>query len=251
MRRRPAFLLCALQGELLPIVSLWPLHMLVLLGGHRKFVDSQGPMSDTLGEVLDLGEWVYPLGPEPDPRAMRLALGVLHAAAGRARRGATIRAPSHGHWPARVPSGSLGNADARVCGADPKKAPTRGHRRLCGRIVLTTRSPALRSPAASVARLAQRPVDRDPAQRTAGQVECLDALRVYAANFLKAVHRATLGRFDHKLHLQSFTQIQREKPFRALAVRLGAIDAEDRTAMEQALSRLLSLNTLARGTLRP
>ncbi|WP_156925542.1 AAA family ATPase [Thioalkalivibrio paradoxus] len=64
--------------------------MLVPLGGHREFVSAHGLMNDALAEALDLGEWVDPMGPEYDPRAVRLALRSLHAAAERSRQRATV-----------------------------------------------------------------------------------------------------------------------------------------------------------------
>ncbi|AGA35141.1 hypothetical protein TVNIR_3507 [Thioalkalivibrio nitratireducens DSM 14787] len=64
--------------------------MLVPLGGHREFVAAHGLMNDALAEALGLGEWVDPTGPEYDPRAVRLALRSLHAAAERSRKRATV-----------------------------------------------------------------------------------------------------------------------------------------------------------------
>ncbi|AGA35293.1 ATPase of the AAA+ class [Thioalkalivibrio nitratireducens DSM 14787] len=64
--------------------------MLVPLGGHREFVAAHGLMNDALAEAIGLGEWVDPMGPEYDPRAVRLALRSLHAAAERSRKRVTV-----------------------------------------------------------------------------------------------------------------------------------------------------------------
>lgn len=64
-----------------PIVHLWVLRILVLLGGYRKFVESEGFASVALAEVLGLVDWLSPKSESFDRRAIATALRALHCEA--------------------------------------------------------------------------------------------------------------------------------------------------------------------------
>lgn len=60
------------------IVRLWLLRMLVPLGGHREFINQRGFSNDLLAESLGLGNWVDPVDPDFDSKAVRTALRKLY-----------------------------------------------------------------------------------------------------------------------------------------------------------------------------
>ena len=64
--------------NILPIVHVWVLRSLVLLEGHREFIHKHGFNSESLAEVLGLGEWIDPINSEFDEKNVRAALRKCH-----------------------------------------------------------------------------------------------------------------------------------------------------------------------------
>jgi len=66
------------QFEIEQLVRLWMLRILVVLGGHREFVQTRGFHNDALAEILGLGHWIDPSPNEFDVKAVLVELRALH-----------------------------------------------------------------------------------------------------------------------------------------------------------------------------
>src|SRR5262249_23529091 len=67
--------------DVTPLMRVWILRMLVPLGAHRKFVQSNGFADDDLAEVLGLGKWIDSSDGEFKSEPVRSELRRLHRAA--------------------------------------------------------------------------------------------------------------------------------------------------------------------------
>jgi SpoVK/Ycf46/Vps4 family AAA+-type ATPase len=72
-----------------PIVRLWLLRILVPLGVHRTFIDSNGFSNDSVATVVGLSDWIEPNTRSFEPRAVLADLRKLHQATERKARGFT------------------------------------------------------------------------------------------------------------------------------------------------------------------
>lgn len=61
-----------------PIIRLWLLRILVLLGGHREFVCANGFSNDAVAEMIGLGHWIDPSPNDFDLNAAQSELRLLH-----------------------------------------------------------------------------------------------------------------------------------------------------------------------------
>lgn len=61
-----------------PLVKLWLLRLLVELGGHKDFINSQGFNNDSLAELIGLGDWIDSDELEFDAKAVRNELRRIH-----------------------------------------------------------------------------------------------------------------------------------------------------------------------------
>ena len=61
-----------------PIIRLWLLRILVLLGGHREFARANGFSNDTVAEMIGLGHWIDPSPNDFDLNAVQSELRLLH-----------------------------------------------------------------------------------------------------------------------------------------------------------------------------
>lgn len=61
-----------------PIIQLWLLRILVLLGGHLKFLSSHGFSNNTLTTALGLEQWIDPVTHDFDPKVIFSELRSLH-----------------------------------------------------------------------------------------------------------------------------------------------------------------------------
>ena len=62
-----------------PIVHLWTLRILVVLGAHREFVNSFGIQNDSVAKAIGLGHWVEPSARQFDPRTPQRKPGHFRA----------------------------------------------------------------------------------------------------------------------------------------------------------------------------
>jgi len=75
-RRRSRYALSTLDAD--PVIHLWLLRMLVVLGGHREFVSVHGFNSYPLAEMLGLGHWLDPAPDDFDVKAITAELRLQH-----------------------------------------------------------------------------------------------------------------------------------------------------------------------------
>lgn len=61
-----------------PIVHLWTLRILVVLGAHREFVNSFGIQNDSVAKAIGLGHWVEPSTRQFDLKAVQAELRKIH-----------------------------------------------------------------------------------------------------------------------------------------------------------------------------
>lgn len=64
--------------DIAPLVRLWLLRILMMLGGHREFVTARGFTNDTLAEVLGLANMIDPFSNDVDLKTARKELRTLH-----------------------------------------------------------------------------------------------------------------------------------------------------------------------------
>jgi transitional endoplasmic reticulum ATPase len=74
--------------DIAPLVRLWLLRILMVLGGHREFVTEHGFTGDTLAEVLGLANMVDPFSNDVEVKTARKVLRTLHQKAEIELRGA-------------------------------------------------------------------------------------------------------------------------------------------------------------------
>ncbi|NTV95361.1 MAG: AAA family ATPase [Thiobacillus sp.] len=70
----------SVESEITPLTRLWLLRILVPLGGHKRFVVTDGFASDDLAHALGLGNWINPPERDFDPKAVRTELRSIHQA---------------------------------------------------------------------------------------------------------------------------------------------------------------------------
>lgn len=69
------------ESDVTPLMRVWILRMLVPLGGHRKFVQSNGFADDDLAQLLGFGKWIEPKDGEFKSGPVRSELRRLHRTA--------------------------------------------------------------------------------------------------------------------------------------------------------------------------
>lgn len=87
-RRRRSPRSALLPADTTPTVRLWTLRLLVPLDGHREFINRHGFSSETVAQMLGLGEWIDPENRDFDQKAVRSELRKLHQTGDRESRDA-------------------------------------------------------------------------------------------------------------------------------------------------------------------
>ncbi len=104
----------SITAEIQPVVRLWILRMLILLGLHRKFIGHEEFGDDAVARALGLGDWVDSTSCDFDPKLIRNELRKLHSAAEKECLSADIPPLLHGNVKRLAKLVGLSDTDRRI-----------------------------------------------------------------------------------------------------------------------------------------